>query len=107
MDGLGGEKLEAGFGVSCGESLEAIVAEVEFEEAAKLGFVFDDEDGGHGFGRWSLVVSRWSFGIRPSSFANRYSLSRPSSVVLGPSENRYSSFGRSLFASRCSVVGGR
>ena len=40
-----GEKLKAGFGVGGGLGDEAFVGELELEQAAKLGFVFDDEDG--------------------------------------------------------------
>ena len=60
VNGFGGEQLQTSFGVSGGERLETIVAEVQLEQAAHLGFVFDDEDG------WHVVVSRSSLVVRYS-----------------------------------------
>jgi hypothetical protein len=54
MNGFGGEQFQSSFSVAGGKRFEAVVAQVQFEQAAHLGFVFDDEDGGHG----ALVVGR-------------------------------------------------
>ena len=46
-DWLGREQLQSGFRVAGRERLEAVVAQVQLEQAAHLGFVFDDENGWH------------------------------------------------------------
>ena len=47
IDFFRGQELEAGFGVGGGLRGEAFFTEIELEEAAELGFVFDDENRGH------------------------------------------------------------
>src|SRR5215472_16935812 len=46
--GLVTENLERRFGILGRERAEAVFSEIQFEQAAHLGFVFDDEDGGRG-----------------------------------------------------------
>jgi len=58
-DDIGGvlaEDLQGGFGVGCDAGLKTFLGELELEEAAHLGFVFDDE-----YGRFfALHISRAS-----------------------------------------------
>ena len=69
MNRFGIEQLQTSFGVSGRERFEAVVAEIQLEQAAHLGFVFDDEDGWH----QSLVAGRWSFASRRSLSLSRRS----------------------------------
>ena len=56
VNGFGGEQLQSSFGVAGGERFEAVVAEVQLQQPAHLGFVFDDENSRH------VVVGRSSCG---------------------------------------------
>ena len=49
---IGIEEFESGFGVGDGLGAKVLVSELQLEEAAHFGFVFDDEDGGL-FGHFS------------------------------------------------------
>ena len=49
---IGIEEFEGGFGIGDGLGAKVLVGELELEQAAHFGFVFDDEDGGL-FGHFS------------------------------------------------------
>ena len=47
VDGIFAQQFETGLGVSGGKRGESVVAEIQLEQAAHLGFVFDDQNGRH------------------------------------------------------------
>ncbi len=63
VNGFGGEQLQPSLGVAGGERFEAVVAQVQFEQASHLGLVFDDEDRRHDLSR---LVDRAVFAGSPS-----------------------------------------
>src|SRR4029077_15437382 len=69
VNGLGGKQFHSSFGIARRERFEAIVAQVQFEQPAHLGFVFDDEDSRHDLSRlfapavFAGSPSRWWPGI--------------------------------------------
>ena len=48
IDRVLAQQFQAGFGVSGGKRGEAVLAEIQLEQAAHLGFVFDNQNGRHG-----------------------------------------------------------